>query len=362
GTRRAELRFVSDQDTSAARTQAAALGRTHMANSQPAAALARSAAEAESRNDLPAAVGFAGAALSMTDTPEAWLEYARLSLRAANRNAPGQRALRVQALQASVNAYLRAEAAPLRHSILVTMGTALETLGRGRDTVATLRLAQSLQPRDDTGTALDDAIGKYGFRITEHDVQADSLRPRICASFSEDLVKAGVDYETFVKLPQSGLTVTSDGYRQLCVEGLAHGARYTLTFREGLPAADGQEMAKSGAITAYVRDRAAGVRFPGRAYVLPKGDSAAIPVETVNTDALDLTLFRVTDRNLLRAFQNGYFSQPISNWQEGDFNGEVGAQIWQGTATVGLDVNRDVTTRLPLSDALQGQPAGVYAL
>ncbi len=361
-TRRTELRFVSDQDASAARTQATALGRTHMANAQPAAALVQSATEAESRNDLPAAIRFAGAALSQTDTPEAWLEYARLSLLAGNRNAPGQRALREQALQASVNAYLRAEAAPLRHSILVTMGTALETLGRGRDTVGALRLAQSLQPRDDTSAALEDAIGKYGFRITDHDVQADSLRPRICATFSEDLVKAGVDYETFVQLPQPGLTVTSDGYRSLCVEGLAHGARYTLTFREGLPAADGQEMAKSVAITAYVRDRAAGVRFPGRAYVLPKGDSAAIPVETVNTDALDLTLFRVTDRNLLRAFQNGYFSQPISNWQEGDFSGEVGSQIWQGTATVALDVNRDVTTRLPLAEALQGQPAGVYAL
>ncbi|MFN4128501.1 MAG: alpha-2-macroglobulin family protein, partial [Paracoccaceae bacterium] len=361
-TRRAELHFVSDQDARAARTQAESLGRTHMANGLPAEAHAQAATDAEARGDLAAAIRFAGAALSLRDTPEAWLEYARLSLKAGSRNAPGQRTFREQALHATINAYLRAEAAALRHSVLVTMGGALETLGRGSDTVGALRLAQSLQPRDDTAAALDHAIGKYGFRIIEHEVQADSLRPRLCASFSEDLVKAGVDYETFVQLPQSGLTVTSDGYRALCVEGLAHGARYTVTFREGLPAADGQEMAKSVAITAYVRDRAAGVRFPGRSYVLPKGDTAAIPVETVNTDALDLTLFRVTDRNLLRAFQNGYFSQPISNWQEGDFNDKVGAQIWQGHATVGLDVNRDVTTRLPLAEALQGQPAGVYAL
>ncbi|RGP38096.1 alpha-2-macroglobulin family protein [Pseudotabrizicola alkalilacus] len=361
-TRRAELRFLSDSDLRAARDQAESLGRTHMANGFPAEAHAQASSEAEARDDLAAAVRFAGAALSLRDTPDAWLEYARLSLNAANRNASGQSALREQALQATVNAYLRAEAAPQRHTILVTMGDALEVTGRGRDTVGALRLAQSLQPRDDTAAALDTAIGKYGFRITDHEVQADSLRPRICASFSEDLVKAGVDYETFVQLPQPGLTVTSDGYRSLCVEGLAHGARYTVTFREGLPAADGQDMAKSVAITAYVRDRSAGVRFPGRAYVLPKGDSAAIPVETVNTDKLDLTLFRVTDRNLLRAFQNGYFSQPISNWQENDFSGEVGAQVWSGNATVGLDVNRDVTTRLPLTEALQGQPAGVYAL
>jgi uncharacterized protein YfaS (alpha-2-macroglobulin family) len=64
-----------------------------------------------------------------------------------------------------------------------------------------------------------------------------------------------------------------------------------VTFREGLPAADGQELAKSVEITAYVRDRNPGVRFPGRGYVLPRTDAVAIPVETVNTDKLELTLF-----------------------------------------------------------------------
>ena len=361
-TRRDEVQFITDQDARSALTQAETLGLTHMANGFTAESHSDAATQAEAAADLSSAIVFAGAALSLRDTPEAWLEYARLSLRAGSRAGNGQRTLREQGFHAAVNAYLRADAAPLRHSILVTMAEALETLGRGREMVGALRLAQSLQPRDDTAAALDTAIGKYGFRITDHEVQADSLRPRICARFSEDLVNTGVDYETFVQLPQSGLTVTSDGYRQLCVEGLAHGARYSITFREGLPAADGQDLAKSVAITAYIRDRNAGVRFPGRSYVLPKGESAAIPVETVNTDKLDLTLFRVTDRNLLRAFQNGYFSQPISEWREGDFGGEIGAQVWTGDATVGQEVNRDVTTRLPLTDALQGQPAGVYAL
>ncbi|MFN3723235.1 MAG: MG2 domain-containing protein [Paracoccaceae bacterium] len=360
--RRDELRFAIDQDLPDAMEQAMAIGRAYPVNGSSAAALVNAATEADTRGDVMAAIRFAGAAVALDDTAERWLDYARLSLKAGVRPGTGQRAVHLQGLQAAWNAYLRSEPAPLRHNILIVMATALEALDQGRDAVSALRLAQSLQPRDDTAAALDTAIGKYGFRITEHEVQADSLRPRICAIFSEDLVKAGVDYETFVQLPQSRLTVTSDGYRNLCVEGLAHGARYTVTFREGLPAADGQEMAKSVAITAYVRDRTPGVRFPGRSYVLPKGESAAIPVETVNTDKLDLTLFRVTDRNLLRAFQNGYFSQPISNWQEGDFKGEVGAQVWSGNATVGQDVNRDVTTRLPLTDALAGQPAGVYAL
>ncbi|MFN7222566.1 MAG: alpha-2-macroglobulin family protein [Paracoccaceae bacterium] len=360
--RQGDLNFLSGQDFDSARLQAQALGRTHETNGYSAQEHMQAANDAEGQGDVAAAMRFAGAAVNLTDTPEGWLEYARLSLLSAVRGGSDEAALRERSFQATVNAYVRADTLPLRHTILTMMGDALETMGRGRDTVAALRLAQALQPRDDTAAALETAIGKYGFRIIDHEVQADSVRPRVCVSFSEDLVKAGVDYETFVQLPESGLTVTSDGWRNLCVEGLKHGTRYALTFREGLPAADGQEMAKSVAISAYVRDRTAGVRFPGRSYVLPKGDSAAIPVETVNTDKLDLTLFRVTDRNLLRAFQNGYFSQPIADWQEGYFNGEIGTQIWSGHATVGMDVNRDILTRLPLTDALKDQSVGVYAL
>ncbi len=57
------------------------------------------------------------------------------------------------------------------------MAQALESVDRGRDTVQALRLAQALQPRDDTALALDDAIGKYGFRITETTVRKRQRPP-----------------------------------------------------------------------------------------------------------------------------------------------------------------------------------------
>ncbi|MBD3788744.1 MAG: alpha-2-macroglobulin family protein, partial [Sphingomonadales bacterium] len=222
--------------------------------------------------------------------------------------------------------------------------------------------AQAIQPRDDTATALDAAIAKYGFRIVETEVQSDSARPRICAVFSEDLVKAGVDYAPFVQLPEPGLTVDRASARQLCVEGVEHGKRYAVTFREGLPAADGQTLVKSVAVTLYVRDRTPAVAFPGRGYVLPRTGSAAIPVETVNTDTLELSLFRVTDRNLLRAIQGDYFGAPMRAYAEDAFSGEVGERLWTGTASVVRDVNRDVTTRLPMDGAIAGLSAGIYAL
>ena len=242
------------------------------------------------------------------------------------------------------------------------MADVLERNGRGRDTVQALKLAQSLQERTDTADLLDDAIGKYGFRITETVVQSDLARPRICATFSEDLEAAGVDYSTFVALTEPGMVVENGGWRQLCVGGLEHGKRYSVTFRDGLPAADGQTMAKPVEITQYVRDRSPGVRFPGRGYVLPRAGEAALPVETVNTEKLDLTLFRVTDRNLLRSIQDFYFAAPIQTYSEYLFTDTVGEEIWSGAATVAQEVNQDVTTRLPMTEALGGMPAGIYVL
>lgn len=360
--RRAELTFVQDWELGSVLDQANQIGNFHNANGYSAEDNLAAARDAEANGNLEWAFGYTGAAVSVTDAAADWAEYARLLLAASNANANQQGNYRDRAYYASVNAYLRADNKALQHNILLTMGDALEQSGRGRDKVQALRLAQDLQPRDDTAAALEDAIGKYGFRITENTVQTDTARPRICVTFSESLATSGVDYANYVKLPAPDLVVTTDGWQQMCVEGVTFGSRQTITFREGLPAADGQTLAQDIEITAYVRDRNPGVRFPGRGYMLPRTGDAMLPVETVNTEKLDLSLYRVTDRNLLRAVQNGYFGSPMWEYQEYDFSSQIGTEIWTGTAAVKQEVNVDVTTRLPMNEALKGQPAGIYAL
>ncbi|MDB5664640.1 MAG: alpha-2-macroglobulin family protein [Cypionkella sp.] len=360
--RRVELNFVQDWELSGITEQAAQLANTHTTNGHSAEDHLKAAADAEAKGDMALASNYAGAALNLTDSADGWAEYARLLFAAGEASSDNQRGFFDRSYYASVNAYLRADNKPQQHTILLTMGNTLEKIDRGRDKVQALRLAQALQPRDDTALALDDAIGKYGFRIVDNVVHTDTARPRICVNFSENLAKSGVDYASYVQLADAGLTVTTDGWQQLCVEGVTFGSRNSITFREGLPAADGQSLAKSIDITAYVRDRNPGVRFPGRGYVLPRTGAASIPVETVNTAKLDLSLYHVTDRNLLRSLQSGYFGTPMADYQEYDFSSQIGSEIWTGTGSVKQDINVDVTTRLPLDEALKDQPPGVYAL
>ena len=360
--RRPDLAFLPDWDIDPATALAANLANLHTTNGNTAEDMLAAARDDEGNGNFDSAYRFVGAATNLDDSADNWLEYARLQLEAAKTDNNNANSLRDAAFRATINAYLRSANVAQQHNILVMMSTALDSIQRGPDMVKALRLAQDLQPRDDTQALLDDAMGKYGFRVVDNQIQTDTDRPRICANFSEDLVKSGVDYATFVQLPQPGMSVSSDGYRQLCVEGIEPGGRYTVTFRAGLPAADGQTLAKSVPITAYIKDRSAGVRFTGRGYVLPRTGSAAIPVVTVNTTKLDLSVYKITDRNLLRVMQNGYFDAPMFDYQENDFESQMGAKIWTGSAVVGQTINKDVTTRLPMDEAIAGQPAGIYAL
>ncbi|WP_425084818.1 alpha-2-macroglobulin family protein [Ruegeria profundi] len=359
GKARAEaLTFLSPKDLNEAFQQARDLGFRHSAGGRDLQTLLESALNADTDR---LAMLWTGAAVTLSDAPDLWVEYARLLLRLNPNGYQERQDFRTRALNAAINGYLRADTPGKQIAALMVMSDALEAVERGRDMVSALRLAEQVQPREDVLAALDDAIGKYGFRVIDSTVESNAAAPRICVEFSEPLVKAGVDYDPFVQRSDDGLVVQVDG-KSLCLDGVAHGQRYRFALRDGLPAASGEALNRTVELTHYVRDRAPSVRFPGRSYVLPKSADAALPVETVNTGSLDLTLRRVSDRNLIRAVQQDFFGRPLSEWQEREFSDEIAEDVWTGTAEIANELNQSMTARLPMAEAIADQPAGIYAL
>ncbi len=360
-TRLSDLGFLSPRDIENVRTLALEIGSRHPGGQWTVDQMLQAAQNEISDKDYLNAMRWTGAIVARSDAADQWAEYARLSMLINTNNGSEQQRYGQQAFEAASNAYLRALNDPMRVTALMEMAPALERLNRGRDMVRALRLAESIQPRADVLTALESAVAKYGFRITEHRADNESAAPRICAEFSETLIKAGTDYTPFVRLPSAGMVVEPDE-RQLCIDGVQHGERYTVTFRRGLPAASGETLIKDVEITLYVRDRSPQVTFPGRAYVLPKSADAALPVETVNLEEIDLTLRKISDRNLLRTIQEDQFGRPLTYYSDSIFNGEVAEEIWSGTGDVQSTLNQTMTTRLPLGEVLADQPPGIYAL
>lgn len=354
------LDFLRDTDLDAARDHAVRIGTAYNANRAGEAGLLRDARAHLARGDHEAAILYSGAAVTVADSAGAWLLHGQ-ALFAASTGSADQRRDRVHRAQAAaINAYLRAAGSDTEAAeAMVTLARALDAQGRGRDTIPALRLAESHRPGVAT-EALALAQERHGFRLLEHRVEANSATPRICAVFSEELATAGVDYAPFVQVPASGLAIEVEGW-ELCVTGLRHGQRYGMTLRAGLPAASGETLVRAVDIDAYVRDRAPMVRFAGRGYVLPVTGARALPVETVNTDQLELTLSRVDDRNLVSALRDDSFAEPQPYWSLDRMEARLTEPLWRGTAEVSGTLNEVATTRLPL-DAVGALEPGVYVL
>ena len=360
--RLAQASFVSEADVA----QARALVQTNADRSIAGAAhlpnILDALDAAQARGDTLAATRWAGIAVARTDRGDLWARLAWMGLRPTDQT-PRKlaRQLRSEAVPAALNAYLRAPTSTAQVDALELLARAYEANGRGRDMIAPLRLANTLEPRAELQAAVDTAIGKYGFRITETRVDNNAARPRLCAEFSQPLAQSGVDYTPFVRLTNPTLVVEASG-RSLCIDGVTHGNRYTVTLRRGLPAQGGDALHKDVTLTLYVRDRDPSARFVGRAYVLPRGGDAALPIETVNTDEVSLKLRRISDRNLLRAMQDSYFGKPLSKYAEDQFARTIAQDVWSGVGEVQNTLNTAMTTRLPLAEALVDQEPGIFAL
>lgn len=349
----ATITFLTEHDFAAALEQAAGMAQRFFAEGNDEAWLLTQSRGMTAQSE----VTYTGAAVTVADSGAAWARYAEALLRLADAVPNRAYERESQAVLAALNAALRLEGRE-RADALLTLARALERRYRGEAALGAVRLADSLVP----GIARDDLRRlreAFGFRVLSHEVDARTAAPRLCVTFSGDLA-AATDYDQYVQRDVSGLALEVEG-RQLCVSGIAYGESYHLTLRAGLPGADGDTLVSRVPLDVYVRDRAPQVRFPGRAYVLPAVGPRSLPVETVNADHLELALLRVSDRNVVATIRDGTFLRSLGGWEGRRFEEDLAERVWEGEARLESDLNREVTTQLPLAEAGDLAP-GVYIL
>jgi uncharacterized protein YfaS (alpha-2-macroglobulin family) len=203
---------------------------------------------------------------------------------------------------------------------------------------------------------------EHGFRVFDYSVDADVLSPRACFQFSEALPEKGTDFSPFVAVAGQDRPALSAKDKQLCVEGLKHGERYRVTLRAGLPSTVHEDLANSAEFTIFVRDRKPFVRFTGKAYVLPRTGQRGIPLLSVNTDAVAITIYRIGDRNLIDTVLGYDFQRNLSRYQGERIGAEQGEKVWTGELSVDQKLNTEVTTAFPIGEALKDIGPGVYAM
>jgi hypothetical protein len=309
-----------------------------------------------------AAFAFGGALAIADEEPSAWLDLAGASLgRSPDEWSERQRALR-DAGAAAINAYTRAEADDLRAAALAILGEALGRRDLWKQAIRAYRAALAIEENATLRATYDRAVAEHGFRVLSHEVEADSATPQICVRFSDALPVWRPDLADYVTVEGGAGLAVEPQERQICVDGVVHGARYIVRLRGGLPAADGETLPHPVEISVYVRDRAPWVGFAGNGYVLPAGPGASIPISSVNTDAAKATIYRIGDRGIAGAMRDGRFLGQLSAYSAGQIANESGEEVWDGEIGIESTLNQTVTTAIPIAEALPEMKPGAYVI
>ena len=330
---------------------------------KPAAALRRDADAAFQKNDLRTGMLVLGQLVTVApDDASSWLRLARTILQVKPRDDREKALLLDRASTAAYIAYQRAGDRNLEGDSLSVLGRTLADRQQWRAALNSLRLSLELREAAELRGQYESLRAEHGFRLLDFTVNSDSISPRACFQFSEELPGRRTDFSPFVAVAAMDRPAISASDKQLCVEGLKHGERYSMTLRAGLPSVVKETLAKSAEFTIFVRDRKPFVRFSGKAYVLPRTGQRGIPVLSVNTKAVALSIYRIGDRNLIDTLLGYDFQRNLSGYQAERLANERGAKVWGGELAVEPKLNTEVTTAFPLDQAVKDLGPGVYAM
>lgn len=319
----------------------------------------------ERGKDPEAARRYYEAALKLSSSKASlWLELSKTiqSISIAKPKRYNRHRLYRDGTGASYNAYRFATSETVKADALAVLAGFLKARSYWRPAIDAYKASIDLVPNKDIVQIHKELRAQKGFRITNYKMNSDLLNPRLCVQFSENLLARGTDYSTFVKINQADPDGVRVERRQICIDGFKHGETYKVTLRQGLPSVVGEQLLKSSDLDVYVRDRSSSVRFSSKSFVLPKFGQRGLPLVSVNTKVASLALYRVGDRNLVNSLMDGQFRSALGSYETEQLKDRFGEKVWSGKLDISTELNKDITTAVPIAKALPKMKPGLYVV
>ena len=213
--------------------------------------------------------------------------------------------------------------------------------------------------------SLADLRREVGILVKRLDTDTDNESPRACVEFTvPPSARADFAPGDWVRLvpPVPGAAVTREDDK-LCVAGLPPGMTTKLILRAGLPGADGLVLNKETVLSAAIPNLPSRIVFDTRLFVLPRGQTPAVTMTTVNLSGVSLRLIRLTERNVAQYLRESKLGESLDGWQADRLASHSGREVWTGTAAVDKwETNKPARTALPFPAELASAGPGLYAL
>ena len=330
---------------------------------KPLAQLRREADAAFGRNDFRTGLQLLGQIATVAPEDGGnWLRLAKSVLQIRPGNDRERVTLLERAATAAYIGYQRTRQPAEEAEALLVISRSYSDRQLWRPALDAMRISLDLREVADVRLQYERMREDHGFRLLDYAIDADAASPRACFQFSEDLPGRRTDFSPFVALEGNDKPAITTEEKQLCVEGLKHGERYSVTLRAGLPSTVRETLQRSADYNIYVRDRSPFVRFTGKAYVLPRTGQRGIPVVSVNTSNVKVQIHRIGDRSLIDTVLGNDFQRNIDRYDRRRLTDERGALAWQGELKIDSVLNADVTTAFPIDQAIGDLKPGVYAM
>jgi uncharacterized protein YfaS (alpha-2-macroglobulin family) len=213
---------------------------------KPAAALRREADAAFQRNDFRSGMQILGQIVAVAPDDSAnWLRLAKAVLQIRPSNDRERTLLLERAATAAYIAYQRSSEPNEEAESLVVVARTYADRSLWRPALDAQRISLELSEVAEVRQQYERLREEHGFRLLDYSVDSDAASPRVCFQFSEDLPAKRTDFSPFVAVAGQDQPAVSAQDRQLCVEGLKHGERYSVTLRAGIPSMVKETLAKS---------------------------------------------------------------------------------------------------------------------
>ena len=217
---------------------------------KPLAQLRRDADAAFQKNDVRNGIVLLGQIIALAPDDSAnWLRLSRAIQQIRPANDRERATLLERAGIAAYIAYQRSKSRTEEADSLLIVGRTFGERGVWRPALDALRLSLELRETADVRALYEKMREDHGFRLLDYSVDSDSASPRACFQFSEELPGKRTDFSPFVAVAGQDKPALSAEDKQLCVEGLKHGERYSVTLRAGLPSTVKETLSKSAELT-----------------------------------------------------------------------------------------------------------------
>lgn len=227
--------------------------------------------------------------------------------------------------------------------------------------LATLAASATVTSGGEALAQAQTAPPEFSYRRTE--VETGRAMPEACIVFTAPLLQGDANrYRDFVRMPEGRQPALRVDGSRLCLSGLNFGRQYEIQLRAGLPAGDGRRLPENETVNVELRDRDPLIAF-GEGFILARESADGVPINTINVERVQVTIYRVPDRGLAQFSRGRTGRGEVSAWEVSSIASQSAAQVWQGVMDVSSNTrNETVTTLFPIQRALRERRPGLYLI